>query len=163
MSTAQTIIQSYPRPRHVARSYRDAGADDGLALTWLIVAAILFFVAQLPGLSRDLHLTETSEQFYPQALGRFFGVMVAALVCYAIAALSHMVAQAMGGQGRWLDARLALFWSLLAVSPLMLFQGLVAGFIGPGAQLTWVSIATGLGFLWIWINSLIALEQRRAP
>jgi len=159
MSTAQTIIRSYPQPRHVARSYRDAGADDGLALTWLIVAALLFFVAQLPGLSRDLHLADASEQFYPRTLGRFFGVMVAALICYGIAAISHLIARALGGQGRWLDARLALFWSLLAASPLVLFQGLVAGFIGPGSQLTVVSVLTGLGFVWIWINSLIALER----
>lgn len=159
MSTAQTILQSYPRPRHVARSYRDAGADDGLALSWLITAALLFLVAQMPGLSRELHLAGTSDQFYPQALGRAFGVMTGALLCYGLAALSHLIARALGGQGRWLDARLALFWSLLAASPLVLLHGLVAGFIGPGVELTTISVLTALGFLWIWANSLIALEK----
>lgn len=141
------------------RRFRDDGADDGLALTWLVVAAILFFIAQLPGLSRDLHLAEASDTFYPQALGRFFGVMVAALVAYPLAALTHLVARAIGGKGRWLDARLALFWALLASAPLVLFQGLVAGFIGPGAQLTLVSVLTGIAFLWIWINGLVELEK----
>ncbi len=65
-------------------------------------------------------------------------------LAYALAAISHLVARALGGRGTGYGARMALFWSLLAVSPLMLLQGLVRGFLGEGPALT----ATGLVVGW---------------
>jgi hypothetical protein len=65
----------------------------------------------------------------------------------------------MGGQGTGYGARVALFWSLLAVSPLMLFQGLVRGFVGPGPGLTATGIVVALAFLALWINALIEAER----
>ncbi len=61
-------------------------------------------------------------------------------LAYLLAAISHLVARAFGGKGTGYGARVALFWSLLAVSPLMLLQGLVRGFIGEGPAL----MATGV-------------------
>jgi hypothetical protein len=69
------------------------------------------------------------------------------------------VARLLGGQGTHLGARMALFWSLLAVSPLMLFQGLVRGFVGPGAGLTATGVLVLVVFLVIWANALIEAER----
>jgi hypothetical protein len=73
---------------------------------------------------------------------------------YLLAAVSRWIAKAMGGQGSYFSARLALFSALLAVTPGMLLQGLVAGMIGPGLQANLVAVVVGLGFLWIWISML---------
>jgi len=163
MSTANAIMASYRRPGTVLREYRDKGADEGLAMSWLFVACILFFVARLPSLSRFAFETNQETPFSALALGTFFGVvLVAPIVMYPLAALSHLVARMFGGKGRWLDARLALFWALLASTPLVLLNGLVAGFIGKGPQLTLVSILAFVAFLWIWLRGLIVLE-RAAP
>jgi hypothetical protein len=81
-------------------------------------------------------------------------------IAYAVAALSHLVARAFGGTGSFFSARLALFWALLAVSPLMLLQGLVRGFIGPGPALTLVGLAVLATFLVLWVTSLIESERR---
>ena len=77
---------------------------------------------------------------------------------YALAALSHLVARAAGARGTWYDARLALFWALLAASPLWLLNGLVAGFVGPGLQQDIVGGVALLAFLALWLRGLWALE-----
>jgi hypothetical protein len=59
------------------------------------------------------------------------------------------------------DARLAMFWGLLASTPFVLFQGLVSAMIGPGPQATLVALASFAIFLWVWINSLIELGKVR--
>ncbi|MCY4180686.1 MAG: YIP1 family protein, partial [Litoreibacter sp.] len=74
--------------------------------------------------------------------------------------LAQLVARAAGGQGRWLDGRLAMFWSLLCVSPVVLLQGLVGGFIGAGPGLTFVSLLVFVVFLYLWLNCLIALNAK---
>ena len=84
------------------------------------------------------------------------------LLLYLVAGLSHLVARVMGGQGDWFGARLALFWSLLATAPLVLFYGLVAGFIGPGAGLTLVGAIWLAVFLWFWISCLRQAEGQEA-
>ena len=55
-------------------------------------------------------------------------------------------------------ARIALFWALATVSPLLLLQGLVAGLIGPGPALWATSAVVGLGFLWLWLTMLHETE-----
>jgi hypothetical protein len=80
-------------------------------------------------------------------------------IMYAIAALSHLVARAFGGKGSFYGARLALFWALLCIAPLMLFHGLVAGFIGQGTQLLVVGVLILLAFLWLWMTLLIEAER----
>src|SRR3990167_5270331 len=82
------------------------------------------------------------------------------LFAYALAALSHWIAKALGGQGSGYGARVALFWALLAVSPAVLFQGLIAGFIGPGAGLAAVGVIVAVAFFWIWLSMLAEAERR---
>lgn len=161
MSATSTILRSYRTPGRVALDHREGGADEGLALTWLIIACILFFIARLPGLARISHLQGDEVPLFGLALGTFFGtICLAPLVFFALAGLSHMIARLFGARGDWLDARLALFWALLAITPLVLLQGLVTGFIGDGPALVGTSLAVFVAFLYIWLSGLIALERR---
>ena len=43
----------------------------------------------------------------------------------------------MGGQGSAYGARLAVFWALLSSAPLVLLNGLVAGFIAARVAVAW--------------------------
>jgi hypothetical protein len=79
---------------------------------------------------------------------------------YGVAALSHVIAKIFGGQGSWYTARLALFWTLLATSPLVLFYGLVRGLIGPGSQAVLVGAIGAVVFLLIWVQSLREAESK---
>ena len=162
MSTVAAILRTYRAPREVIKTHRASGADEGTGLTWLFVACILFFVAELPELARQSHLEGGDVPVSGLALPTFYGtVLLAPIMFLLIAAASHLIAKVLGGQGVWLDARLALFWSLLAVTPLVLFQGLVAGLIGPGSAYNAATILVTIAFLVIWINGLYALEYRQ--
>ncbi|EPX79064.1 YIP1 family protein [Litoreibacter arenae] len=161
MSTANAIFKSYRAPRAVARSFRDAGADEATGLGWLFAACILFFVARLPALARTSHLSEGEVPLFGLALGTFFGTMLLApIFFYVLASLSHLIARQFGGQGNVTDARLAMFWGLLASAPFVLFQGLVAALIGAGVQANLMAVLSFAVFLWVWINSLLELEGR---
>ena len=84
------------------------------------------------------------------ARGCVLALLATVPVFYALAALAHLVARLFGAKGSWYGARIALFWALLAVSPLMLLQGLVAGFLGQGVQLSLISGLVFVAFLAIW-------------
>ncbi|MFV2052882.1 YIP1 family protein [Aliiroseovarius sp. YM-037] len=159
MSVTRDIVEAYRAPRRVMARQLAAGVGEERALAYVMTACFLMFVARLPLLSRQAHIRPEDGEFSTLAGGAFLGaVLMAPLVFYALAALSHAVAKAFGGQGTWLSARLALFWSLLVICPLMLFHGLVAGFIGEGPALTLVNVGVGVVFLWLWISALRVAE-----
>lgn len=162
MSVTQRILASWRQPRVVMRSMLAAGQREDRALAILMAACLLIFVAQWPGLSRAAHLDPTvplDARLGGALMGTLFLVP---LFAYFMAALSHLVAKAMGGHGTFYTARLALFWALLTISPLMLLQGLVLGFIGTGAGATVVGVLVLAGFLFQWGNALIVAEGRDA-
>ena len=92
-------------------------------------------------------------------VGAGLGLLALIPVLYLVAAISRWIARIRGGQGSHYGARMALFAALVTVSPAMLLQGLVAGLIGPGPQLTLVGILVIVGFLWIWMSMLIEAER----
>lgn len=162
MSVSADILKAYGAPRRVMRRQLAQSGEDR-AFAYLMAAVFLFFLARLPALSREVFLNGGEPGFAALASGTFLGaVLIAPLVFYGLAALSHMIARLLGGRGSWLSARLALFWSLLTVSPLVLLQGLVAGFIGPGVELSITSYAVGLTFAAFWIINLREAETPTA-
>ena len=78
---------------------------------------------------------------------------------YLLAALTHAIARLLGGKGDWYGARLALFWAVLASTPLILLHGLVAGFVGEGAGLDAVGLIWLVVFLWFWASGLRQVER----
>jgi hypothetical protein len=159
MPVSTDILESYVRPRQAFRRKLEGGTHEGRALATLIGACLLIFVAQWPGLARAAHV-DPAIPLDARMGGALLGTLfLLPPIAYAVAALSHLVARAFGGTGSFFSARLALFWSLLAVSPLMLLQGLVRGFIGPGPALTLVGLAVLATFLMFWVTSLFESER----
>ncbi|MCE0504635.1 YIP1 family protein [Roseivivax sp. GX 12232] len=161
MAVSTDILASYRGPGAVFRRRLAAGPREDRALALLMAACLLYFLSRLPALARQAHLA--GEELNPLLGGALFGwIFIAPLVFYGLAALSHIVLRALGGRGSWYGARLALFWSLLAASPLVLLNGLVAGFIAEGPALTLVGLLWIGVFLWFWITGLKVAEYGEA-
>ena len=159
MAVTPDMLRSWRDPRGVIRAKLANGVREDRALATLMGACALIFVGQWPRLSREAFL-DPSIPLEARMVGALMGVVfLLPLMLYGLAAISHLVARMFGGKGSWFSARMALFWALLSVSPLMLLNGLVAGFLGQGAALTVVGVVVAAGFIYLWINMLIEAER----
>ncbi len=136
-----------------------SGIGEERALAYVMIACFVFFVASLPALARQNHLDPNEGGFAALAGGALLGATIMApLMFYGIAAVSRLVAMVFSGNGTWLRSRLALFWSLLAITPMMLLRGLTEAFTGQSPALSLVNIATAVLFGYLWFNSMRAAE-----
>lgn len=159
MSAITDIAATYRGPGGVLRRLLARGQREDRALAILMAGCALVFVAQWPRLAREAHLT--GQDLNPLLGASLLGwIIIMPLVLYLLAGVAHIIARVLGGQGSFYGARLALFWALLAASPLLLLHGLVAGFIGPGPQLVLVGALWCAVFLWFWFGGMVAAERR---
>jgi len=157
MTVTTDLVATWRRPRSILRQHLARGRSEPFALSFLLVFLALAFVGQWPVAAREAFLTgEPSAS--PRIMARALAVLATIPVWYGLAALGHLAARAMGGQGTWYGARIALFWALASIGPLMLLQGLVAGMIGSGPALTLVTLLVGAAFLWLWATLLHEAE-----
>jgi hypothetical protein len=138
--------------RHIQR-----GVSEPFAFSLLVSFLVLAFVSLWPLLSRQ-SLQQPEVPMVQRLVAAGLALLASVPFWYLGAAISRWLAKLMGGQGSHYRSRLALFASLLCVSPAILLQGLVAGMIGAGPQLTLVQTVVGAGFLWIWISMVWEAE-----
>lgn len=164
MSVSGDILRSWRDPRGVIRSLLRHGVREDRALAFLMGGCALAFVAQWPRLVRQAQLDDAVP------LGALMGgalmgwLFIAPLLLYGLAAVLRLVMVALGRPVGWYAARLALFWSLLATSPVWLLHGLVAGAAGPGGLTQAVGLAALGAFFWQLVSALstAALEAHAA-
>ena len=161
MSVVSDIIESWRAPSRVLRRHLARGKSEPFAFTLLVLFLTICFIAQWPGAARVTALNPEIP-ISPQLLARAMALLATIPVWYALAALGRLAARAIGGQGGWYGARLALFWALVTITPLVLLAGLVAGMIGAGLQVTLVGGATFVIFLVFWALNLRE-EGRKIP
>ncbi len=153
MPVTTDIVATYRGPGRVVRRLLDMGPREDRALAIVMIACTIVFIADTPRLAREAHATG-QELNALLAAGLFAWVICMPLVLYLLAGLTHLVARILGGKGDGFGARLALFWALLASAPLVLLNGLVSGFIGPGSAQTLVGLLWVAVFLWFWLSGL---------
>lgn len=159
MPVTTDIVRTYWTPRQVVRRKLAGGVREDRALATLIGGCLLVFVSQWPVLSRQAYL-DPSVPFEARMGGALMAwLFIVPVAAYVMAAASHLLARLFGGRGTWFGARLALFWALLAASPLWLLNGLVAGFLGPGLALNLVGIVAVGAFLVFWGAGLWEAER----
>ena len=162
MAAVDDILRSYRAPRSVVRAHLAHPRSEPRAFSFLAAALIVMFVGQWPRLSRVAF--ENPDQPMPALLlGTALALGAMVPVFYLLAALGHLGARLIGGRGDYYRARVALFWALLAVAPLMLLQGLVAGFIGQGPQAIAVGGLVFAAFSLIWGAGMRVAEFEVAP
>ena len=160
MALTTDIAATYRRPGAVARD-KIATRREELALAYLMLGCGLVFVGQWPKLQRDAYLA--GEDLQPLIGASLFAwIFAAPVLLYLLAALVHLAARAarrpVGGFG----SRMALFWALVAASPLWLLNGLTAGLVGPGPALSLVGLVAVGAFVWFWIAGLRAAHAVEA-
>jgi hypothetical protein len=158
MAVTTDILASWRRPRAAIRRHLARGVSEPFVFSVLLVFLIMAFVGQWPQAARAAFLAEEAS-VAPRLLALALAVLATIPLWYGVAAISRIVARAFGGRGSWYGARLALFWALATISPLMLLQGLVAGMIGPGPALLLVTCIVGAAFLWLWLTMLHEVER----
>ncbi len=162
MSITLSIVSSYRRPRDVFRGLLAQGRREDRALMYLMVSCLLLFAAQWPRLMRE---AESGGEVPFQALvaGALFGwLFLAPLFFFAVAAVLHLMLRGLRRSSTWHGARMVLFWSLLAISPAMLFHGLLLGYAGPGPGATVVGFVVLGAFLYILAQGLRELAAGEA-
>lgn len=161
MSLSADILRSYRAPRRVLRRHLAAGRREDRALLFLVLACLLIFVAQWPAMSHAAQIDPTVP-LQARIGGAIMGVLfVLPLLSYALAFLIWLVVRLFGPISAY-GARLAFFWAMLAVSPLMLAQAaLLSALGGEAAQLFGlVVLAAFLGILIAGLRA--ALDAGRA-
>jgi hypothetical protein len=158
MTVSRDLVATWRSPRAALRRHLARGKSEPFAFTLLLVFLILAFVGQWPVAAREAFLAN-EPSVAPRVLARAFAVLATIPFWYGLAALSRVVSRALGGKGSWYSARVALFWALATVGPLMLLQGLAGGLIGPGPGLWLLNSVAGIAFLWLWLTMLHEAER----
>ena len=158
MAITTEIVATYRRPRQVMRRILSAGVREDRALAVLMGACLLFFVAQWPVNARLAYLNPEVPLDARMGASLMAMLFIRPLLAYGLAALSHLIARVFGGNGSHFAARMVLFWSMLAIGPLMLLNGLVAGFIGSGSTQVVVGLVVLATFFVFWISGLRVAE-----
>ena len=167
MAVTTQILRTYRHPRQVMRGLLASIAEDARpearGLVYLLLGCVLIFISQIPAL---VMMGDGAEGGAPRdarlAITFFAWLFIWPLIFYALAGLSHLLARAMGARGRGADARLALFWTVLTISPLFLLRGL-AEIAGSAAGLLAINLVVALAFVGIWAACLIEAETGAGP
>jgi hypothetical protein len=158
MSVTTDIKASYRGPGRVVARLMGQGRREGFALNILLFACIVMFVAQAPYQSREAHFNPDVPLMARMYWSAFLWIFLVPLLLYGFAAMVFGLARLAGRNITGYGIRLSLFWALLASSPVVLFLGLIAAFIGPSAGLQLVGMIWLLNVLWFWIAGMRAAE-----
>ena len=130
------------------------GQGEGAALAVVMGSCALIFVAQWPRLAREATL-HPDVPMEARLGGALMGIVfVLPLILYAVAAASQLIARAIGRKVDGYGARVALFWALLCLTPLLFLHGLAQGFLGQGAAVSLLGLLVLAGFGYLWLRML---------
>ena len=148
---------------------RASDRPEARGFIYLLVGLLIVFLSQIPDLTgTGLAPVEMSERLAGEdgpaplearlAITLFVWLFVWPLILYVFGGLTHVLARLAGGKGRGANARLALFWAVLAVSPLFLLRGMAS--VSQSAPMVMVAnFAIAAGFFWIWLSGLYEAER----
>lgn len=161
MSVLRDIAASYGGPHKVVARHLAMAQREDRAIAILFAGCALWFVSSWPYNARLSHLE--GREMGPLIGGSLFALMfIAPLFFYLFAGVVGFVLRLIGWKGNGYGSRFALFWALLASTPLLLLHGLVRGFIGPGLQEQIVGLIWFISFLWIWTSGLLQAGREAA-
>lgn len=156
MALTRNIAATYRGPGRVVAEILDGQTREDRMFYILLTACAVIFVAQAPYQAREAHLDETVPLLARLYWSAFLWIFIFPLLMYAIAAIVWLVSRVMPRAPSGYEIRTALFWALLASSPIVLMLGLTAGIIGPSPALQALSVLWCGIFSWFWIAGTLA-------
>lgn len=160
MTAIEDILRSYTEPRQVFRRKFSEELPEATVFAYLAVGCLLLFVARIPVMLANEMAGNLGVPLIGVASAQFFGIMfLAPILFYLVAAISNLVIRLAGPEVDWLNCRVALFWTILAVAPVTLLQSLVESSIGSWIANIIASFVVLGVFLWIWISGLRELVR----
>ncbi len=161
MSVVRDIMGTYRSPARVMRKLVSMGQREDRALALLMFGCVVIFIAQWPRLARQAHYT--GEELNILLGGALLGwVFIMPLVFYTLAMGVYFGFRLFGSKGQSWGQRLALFWAVLAAAPILLLDGLVAGFLGQGAPRMAVGAVWLAAFFWFWFSGSLTAAKETA-
>ena len=148
---------TYLSPMATARRMKTQVPPDRVLLAYLMFALLISFVARMPALLVSSEKLPNPDTFIGAQIAA--SLIFGALFMYLLAAVSHLIARVFGGKGSHHAARLALFWVLLAMQPLIVLNAVIGHWGWNAGQNFGVSIVFGAFFLWIWLVFLLEVER----
>ncbi len=131
ISSYKSFSSSYVRQRQTLSSERKI-------LAYCFLVSFLLFMGKLPNQVARWVEAQNEEPLYALVLIAIFtALFFVPLVLYLVSGIIHLFAKLFRGMGTYRDVRLALFWSLIVCSPVIIVNGLMQGyFIGSQIALT---------------------------
>lgn len=156
---ARDILQTYWMPGDVIVRKQAKGVRESQLLAWVMIASLISFFVRLPGLIEMHASTGLNEPLSTLVGATMAATMVfGPLFLYIVAAISHLIARLLGGQGDWQSGRLALFWTVLALQPVVILTEIIQNSVLNADTKFAVAILSGLYFLWTWLRGLFGAE-----
>lgn len=157
MSLVGEIVSAYRAPKQLMKVQLAKSGEERILLLALLFC-FLTFIARLPELAFITGSLQSTVPFSARVVAMFVSsVLMAPLMMYLVAAISHFVLRLFGARGTWREARLALMWAALVSVPLVLISGALK-VLAPGLLFSVATLATGVVFLWQWVMCLQVVE-----
>lgn len=154
------IAASYLRPGTVIAQLKARNPGEEQLLAFVMFACLFGFVTQLPDILAKVAGDPSGNSPALNAGATLVGAMIfAPLFFYFVAGISHLIVRIMGGNSGWYDARLALFWSLLAIQPAVILAKIMSTFLPVAALQPVISAVLAALFAFMWISGLRRLQQ----
>jgi len=148
MTTAQLILANYRSPKKAFTEKLSEGISETKVFIWLLIACFLQFLARLPLLSREAHLDIDGPSLVSLIGGVLIGsIFLAPLVFYVFSMLLCFVVRFWFRDLKWIYFRGAFFWSLLAISPLVMVRSVLVGVLGSSFYINVLLILVFLYFI----------------
>ena len=103
--------------------------NERIVLVYCFLVSLILFLSGLPSQFSKWLKSDQSEPFMALAgISLFTSIFFVPLALYGVAALIHIFAKIFKGRGTFQNVRIALFWSLIVTSPLIIINGLIRGY-----------------------------------
>ncbi|MCY1125501.1 YIP1 family protein [Frigidibacter sp. RF13] len=160
MTVTAEILATWRDPAGPVGRLVATGPREDRSLAILMAAAVLMFVARAPSVARAAHLDPSAPLDARLGITLFAMLFLLPLLAYGLALALHLCLRALGRQGAASGARIALFWSFLALSPALLLQGLAEGMLGQTGAVRALGLLVFAAFLWFLLRGLAAAYPR---
>lgn len=156
MTVLAEVAATYRNPAGPVGRMVAEGPREDRSLAILMGAMFLMFVARAPVAARAAHLDPTTPLEARLGINLFAMVFLVPVLAYALAFALRGLMGAVGCKAPAFASRVALFWAMLAITPLALAQGLLEGFLGPQGLAQLSGLAVFAIFGWFVVQGLRA-------